>query len=97
MVVADIPGHDESEQCSHWPVHSKEVEHQGVESPSIVVHLSCILFPYINGKTQFPQDPLEGVVEGDGVGVGAGVGVVTGEGVVAEVDIGGQVFNPGIS
>ena len=51
----------------------------------------------MKGKTQFPHEPLEGVVEGDGVGVGAGVGVVTGEGVVAEVDIGGQVFSPGIS
>ena len=49
----------------------------------------------MKGKTQFPQEPLEGVVEG--VGVGAGDGVVTGEGVVAEVDIGGQVFSPGIS
>ena len=49
----------------------------------------------MKGKTQFPHEPLEGVVEGDGVG--AGDGVVTGEGVVAEVDIGGQVFSPGIS
>ena len=51
----------------------------------------------MKGKTQFPQDPLEGVVEGVGVGDGEGVGVVTGEGVVAEVVIGGHVFNPGIS
>ena len=49
----------------------------------------------MKGKTQFPHEPLEGVVEGDGVG--AGDGVVTREGVVAEVDIGGQVFSPGIS
>ena len=97
-VAVDVPGQEESVQYSHCsiiPLLSTCVAHQGVESPSITVHLSWILFLYMKGKTQFPQDPLEGVVEGDGVG--AGDGVVTGEGVVAEVDIGGQVFSPGIS
>ena len=32
------------------------VEHQGVSSPSMVVHVVWIRRPKVNGNTQFPQD-----------------------------------------
>ena len=41
------------------------MEHQGWASPSIVVQLSWILLPKMNGKTQFPQLPVEAEVETD--------------------------------
>ena len=51
------PGQD-FVQYSHCPVHSYVNEHQG-SPPSIVVHMSWILFWYINGSTQFPHFEVE--------------------------------------
>ena len=57
---------------------STAVLHQGALSPSLVVHLSWILLPKVNGNTQLPQVPVVFVgaaVEGLGLGLGEGVGV----------------------
>jgi len=87
------------------------VEHQGWASPSIVVQLSWILLPKMNGKTQFPQLPVEAEVETDeplvvvGPAVDAVVEVeawvvtsVVGSTVVlvTPLELGGQVLRSGI-
>ena len=79
------PGHEESVQYSYFPwtitpEESTSVAHQG-ESPSMVVHVVCFRRPNVNGKTQFPQDPVpdpDPEAEVDGAGV---VVVVVGGGV----------------
>ena len=53
------------------------VEHHGLGSPSMVVHVVCFRRPNVNGKTQFPQDPdPEAEVDGAGVVVVVGGGGV---------------------
>ena len=57
------PGQVESSQysqlpCIRFPLESTAVAHQGLLSPSIVVHLSLCLCPKMKGKTQFPQLPV---------------------------------------
>ena len=83
------------------------MEHQGWASPSIVVQLSWILLPKMNGKTQFPQLPVEAEVETDeplvvvGPAVDAVVDVadadvVVGAWVETSVVEAGQVLRSGI-
>ena len=76
------------------------MEHQGWASPSIVVQLSWILLPKMNGKTQFPQLPVEAEVETDEplvvVGPAVDAVVVVGAWVVTSVVEEGQVLRSGI-
>ena len=68
------PGQVGSVQYSNSPLTiapegSTSVAHQG-ESPSMVVHVVCFRRPNVNGKTQFPQDPVpDPEAEVDGAGV----------------------------
>ena len=76
------------------------MEHQGWASPSMVVQLSWILLPKMNGKTQFPQLPVEAEVETDEplvvVGPAVDAVVVAGAWVVTSVVEEGQVLRSGI-
>ena len=77
------------------------MEHQGWASPSIVVQLSWILLPKMNGKIQFPQMPVEAGVETDELLVvvvrpAVDVVVVVGAWVVTSVVEEGQVLRSGI-
>lgn len=102
----EVPGQELSVQYSQcpppltWtPLESTLVEHQGWASPSIVVQLSWILLPKMNGKIQFPQLPVEAEVETDEplVVVGPAVdAVVVGAWVVTSVVEAGQVLRSGI-
>ena len=101
------PGQELSVQYSQFPCtwnpsESTFVEHQGLGSPSLVVHLSDNLPLKINGKTQFPQPDVE-FEDGDVDGVGADVvddvfvdTVEEGEDVDAEESKGAHVFKSGI-
>ena len=77
------------------------MEHQGWASPSMVVQLSWILLPKMNGKIQFPQLPVEAGVETDEllvvvVGPAVDAVVVVGARVVTSVVEEGQVLRSGI-
>ena len=77
------------------------MEHQGCASPSMVVQLSCILLPKMNGKIQFPQMPVEAGVETDELLVvvvrpAVDAVVVVGAWVVTSVVEAGQVLRSGI-
>ena len=59
------PGQDGSSQYSQFPppltwtpLSSTKVEHQGLASPSILVHVVCRRPAKVKGKTQLPQEPL---------------------------------------
>ena len=76
------------------------MEHQGWASPSMVVQLSWILLPKMNGKTQFPQLPVEAEVEIDEplvvVEPAVDAVVVVGAWVETSVVEAGQVLRSGI-
>ena len=77
------------------------MEHQGWVSPSMVVQLSWILLPKINGKIQFPQLPVEAGVETDELLVvvvrpAVDAVVVVGAWVETSVVEAGQVLRSGI-
>ena len=77
------------------------MEHQGCASPSMVVQLSWILLPKMNGKIQFPQLPVEAGVETDELLVvvvrpAVDAVVVVGAWVVTSVVEEGQVLRSGI-
>ena len=77
------------------------MEHQGWASPSMVVQLSWILLPKMNGKIQFPQLPVEAEVETDELLVvvvepAVDAVVVVGAWVVTSVVEEGQVLRSGI-
>jgi len=103
MAGAATPGQSlwqYSQLPATWlPEVSTWVEHQGVASPSIVVQVLWIRLPNLNGKTQFPQFPVEGGGGGGGEGVvdPVVVDVVVletglGDGVGGFPDAAGQVF-----